>query len=82
MCKPCNFKCKCRLRCNNPHNNGGTCLKCAVADSLDADLSEDDTDDGDEELPIVPRSEVDDFGSDSDTDTEEIGSDTYVVIHR
>lgn len=47
-----------------------------MADSLDADLSEDDTDDGDEELPIVPRSEVDDFGSDSDTDTEEIGSDT------
>ena len=30
MCKPCTPKCKCKINCNNPHNNGGTCDKCKV----------------------------------------------------
>ena len=30
MCKPCTVKCNCKALCNNPHNNGGTCPKCAV----------------------------------------------------
>ena len=27
-CKPCTLKCKCRMTCKNPHNNGGACPKC------------------------------------------------------
>ena len=26
MCRPCTIKCKCKLKCNNPHNTGGTCV--------------------------------------------------------
>ena len=28
-CKPCTLKCKCKLSCRNPHNDGGKCPRCA-----------------------------------------------------
>ena len=34
MCKPCTPKCKCKINCNNPHNNGGTCDKCKVGTTV------------------------------------------------
>ena len=36
MCKPCTPKCKCKINCKNPHNNGGKCDKCRV---VNADVS-------------------------------------------
>ena len=37
QCKPCIAdRCKCKAQCNNPHNNGGTCLKCANVSTDDA----------------------------------------------
>jgi hypothetical protein len=27
-CKPCSIKCACKGMCQNPHNNGGDCIKC------------------------------------------------------
>jgi hypothetical protein len=38
-CLPCSDKCKCKGKCANPHNNGGSCVKCKPVseDSSDTD---------------------------------------------
>ena len=70
MCKPCVHKCKCRGNCNNPHNNGGTCLKCRVQHETDGSDVTDDEELPDT-LPLVTRS------TDMiDTDTEESDDET------
>lgn len=48
MCRPCTMKCKCKLACRNPHNNGGSCPRCALDEH-----SEDSDSDDDGMLPIL-----------------------------
>ena len=73
MCKPCTLKCKCKTLCNNPHNNGGTCPKCALpgecetTDDEDGDPGNDGQNDGyGEVVPIVPPSQCDVVETDTD----------------
>ena len=49
----CTMKCKCKLKCNNPHNNGGTCPRCALTEQ--SDDSDDITSDREDNelLPII-----------------------------
>ena len=51
------MKCKCKLRCRNPHNNGGTCR---ATDPLDVDSDSDGQNEGADNtrknmLPLVER---------------------------
>ena len=79
MCKPCSIKCKCKTLCNNPHNNGGTCSKCAVAEESETSDEEDEgagnnaqNEDNGEVIPIVPSAQHDGIDTDSDmSDVEE-----------
>lgn len=71
MCRPCSMKCKCKLRCRNPHNNGGTCERCRPADPLDVDSDSDDDNEGtsDNMLPLVERRQE---SVDTDTDDTDV----------
>ena len=73
MCRPCTMKCKCKLKCNNPHNNGGTCPRCAPAEqSDDSDDDRNSDKEDDEMLPIVERQRENiDTDSESDNDDEQ-----------
>ena len=75
MCRPCTLKCKSKAQSNNPHNNRGTCPRCAPSTDTDHD-SDDNSDHEDEQmqqsqeevLPVVPSSHHEDFDSESDSD--------------
>ena len=86
LCKPCIPKCKCKLLCKNPHNNGGKCVKCATevptqydsdpeldayeSDDCSSASSDDDVDDLNT-LPIIAEEVViHDTELDSDDDNE------------
>ena len=73
MCKACTIKCKCKSQCRNPHNNGGTCPRCAPADDNHSDDNSDQEDEqNDNEVPIIPPSHSEQqFDTDSDSDDEE-----------
>ena len=80
MCKPCTLKCKCKLRCNNPHNNVGKCPRCTTPTTAeDHDSSDNESDQEDNQiedldnttLPIVPSTNADEFDTDSDSDEDE-----------
>ena len=68
MCRPCTMKCKCKLKCNNPHNNGGTCPRCAPAGQ--SDDSDNSDMENDELLPIV-ESQRETINTDSETDGDD-----------
>ena len=80
MCKPCTLKCKCKLRCNSPHNNVGKCPRCITPTTAeDHDSSDDESDQEDNQiedlddttLPIVPSTNAHEFDTDSDGDEDE-----------
>ena len=70
MCKPCTPKCKCKMNCNNPHNNGGTCDRCKVVSTATTatnnELFNIDNDDNNEN----DNSDNNDKDSDNDHDEE------------
>ena len=81
MCQACTIKCKCKMLCNNPHNNARTCPKCAVEQEGELDRSDDENtgndgspdDDNGDAIPIVPPSQHDEVDTDSevsDSDSE------------
>ena len=72
MCRPCSMKCKCKLRCRNPHNNGGTCERCRPTDLLDVDSDIDVENEGisDSMLPLVERRRESVDTNTDDTDVE------------
>ena len=77
LCKPCTLKCKCKSQCHNPHNNGGTCPRCALGADTDSDDESDREDEPlqhseEDVLPIVPPSHNTDFDCDSGSDEDEI----------
>ena len=68
MCRPCTMKCKCKLKYNNLHNNGGTCPCCAPArQSDDGDNSDMKND---ELLPVV-ETQRETINTDSETDGDD-----------
>ena len=85
MCKPCTPKCKCKINCKNPHNNGGKCDKCKVANTemtttnseppntptitINSELPNTDHDDNDESNNI--DEDRDSNHDDGDSDYEE-----------
>ena len=70
MCKPCTIKCKCKAKCNNPHNNGGECPRCSIPESDSESEHEDETLQNEEMIPIVPSSSRDDFDSEPESDED------------
>ena len=74
-CKPCSMKCKCKMRCNNPLNNGGKCKKC---DTVAVEESEDDSEQSDNEqsddiVPVI--SSTNDRNINIDTDSDDMESE-------
>ena len=87
-CRPCTLKCKCKLSCKNPHNDGGTCPKC-VNSSLpsrtsndniveythtieESDNEHDDVDSETEELPVIEQAPSLEFDNESDHSDSDI----------
>ena len=62
MCKPCTIKCKCKAKCNNPHNDGG---ECPVHQSLTLRVNKM------RPIPIVLSSNRDDFDTESESDEDQ-----------
>ena len=69
----CTIKYKCKTLYNNPHNNGGTCPKCAVQEENETSDEEDEgAGQNDEVIPVVPPTQHDGIDTDSDmSDGEE-----------
>ena len=76
-CKPCSMKCKCKMRCNNPHNNGGKCKKC---ETMAAEESEDDSEQSDNEqsedtVPVISSTSDRNDNINTDTDSDDMESE-------
>ena len=69
MCKPCSVKCECKGLCNNPHNNGGKCPKCAVVEESESSDEEDNTNENNDNSEVIPQVPPDQHGE-IDTDSD------------
>ena len=77
-CKPCSLKCKCKMRCNNTHNNGGNCKKCEVVqEELEEEESEEsDIGEFENTVPIISSSNDWNDGINMDIDSDDVDSDS------
>ena len=71
-CKPCTLKCR-KMRCKNPHNNGGKCKKCNVVEDSD---EESEASDSEQSVPVISVSN--DRLDAIDTDSDDMQSDNEV----
>ena len=74
-CKPCTMKCKCRMRCNNPHNNGGKCIKCdMIAEESEEESAESDNEESENTVPLISSNNDDTYNVHTDTDSDDAES--------
>ena len=71
--KSCTMKCKCNMRCYNPHNNGGKCKKCdTTAEESEEESEVSDNEESEEAVPVInPNND----GNETDTDSDDAESD-------
>ena len=73
-CRPCTMKCKCKLKCNNPHNNG---VYVHLVPPLSNQVSDNDINSDREDNELLPIIETQretintDSESDNDSDDEQ-----------
>ncbi len=78
-CRPCTKKCACQINCQNPHNNGGTCIKCRNSNDISLQAGTPSVEPPTADQPVsslsVQQGNATNYHYDSDTEVESDNTD-------